>query len=267
MHAQSISQKQAWLLATRPKTLPAAIAPVLVGTSLALADNAFAPLPALAALLGALCLQIGVNLANDYFDYVKGIDTSERKGPLRVTQSGLISPQRVRAAMLLTFALAALVGIYLIAIGGWPILAIGTASILAALAYSGGPFPLASHGLGELFVFIFFGLTAVCGTYFVQAMTLTLLTVVVAIPVGLLITAILVVNNLRDIDTDRKTGKRTLAVMLGQRGTRIEFVALLTIAFLIPTILWLTGTLTVWVLLPLLTLPLAVSLSRKIYSS
>jgi 1,4-dihydroxy-2-naphthoate octaprenyltransferase len=157
------------MLAARPKTLPAAVSPVIVGTALAIRDGV-QPLPALAAMLGALLLQIGVNLANDYFDYVKGVDTHERIGPVRVTQSGLIPPHRVRLAMILVFALSALIGIYLIVVGGVPILAIGIASILSALAYSGGPFPLASHGLGDLFVFIFFGLCAVCGTYWVQAL-------------------------------------------------------------------------------------------------
>ncbi len=256
----TLSQRQAWLLAARPRTLPAAVAPVLVGVALALADGVFAPLPALAALLGALLLQVGVNLANDYFDYVKGVDMAGRKGPLRVTHSGLIAPERVRLGMGVIFGLAVLVGLYLVVVGGWPVLAIGLASILAALAYSGGPFPLASHGLGDLFVFIFFGLVAVCGTYYVQAQALTALAVLVAVPVGLLITAILVVNNLRDIDTDRRAGKRTLAVILGERGARVEFVALLAAAYALPPGLWLAGMLSAWALLPWLTIPLAVRL-------
>jgi 1,4-dihydroxy-2-naphthoate polyprenyltransferase len=260
-----ITKQQAWLMATRPKTLPAALAPVVVGTSLAFRDGAFRPLPALAALLGALLLQIGVNLANDYFDYVKGVDQPDRKGPIRVTQAGLIAPEQVRNAMIITLILAALIGIYLIWVGGWPILAIGVASILAALAYSGGPFPLASHGMGDLFVFIFFGLCAVCGTYYVQALTLTPLVVLCAAPTGLLITAILVVNNLRDIDSDRRAGKRTLAVILGETGARIEYAVLSAIAYLIPLVLLLMGAFSLWVLLPLLTLPLGVYLVRKVY--
>lgn len=260
----ALSERQAWLLAARPRTLPAAVAPVLVGVALALADGVFAPMPALAALLGALLLQVGVNLANDYFDFVKGVDMAGRKGPLRVTHSGLIAPERVRLGMGITFGLAALVGLYLIAVGGWPVLAIGLASILAALAYSGGPFPLASHGLGDLFVFIFFGLVAVCGTYYVQAQALTALAVLVAVPVGLLITAILVVNNLRDIDTDRQAGKRTLAVMLGERGARLEYAALLAGAYAMPPGLWLLGPLSAWALLPWLTIPLAVRLAADL---
>ena len=260
----SISQLHAWLLAIRPKTLPAAVAPVAVGTAMAYSDNFFAALPACAALMGSLLLQIGVNLANDYFDFKKGIDDVKRLGPVRVTQSGLISPEKVKAGMLVTFFLAALTGIYLIMVGGLPILTVGIASILSALAYSGGPYPLASHGLGDLFVFIFFGLVAVCGTYYVQALTLTPLVVLASVPVGLLITAILVVNNLRDIQTDRKVGKRTLAVILGVTGSRIEYVLLLANSYLILLSLWLTGPFSPWIFLPLLSLFPAVKTSRMI---
>ncbi|HOA23147.1 MAG TPA: 1,4-dihydroxy-2-naphthoate polyprenyltransferase [Aggregatilineales bacterium] len=259
-----ISGWQAWLLAARPKTLPAAVAPVLVGTAVALHDNAFRALPALAAMLGALLLQIGVNIANDYFDYVRGVDQPDRTGPTRVTQSGLIAPARVRLGMVVVFGLAVLVGVYLVIAAGWPVLVIGIASILAALAYSAGPFPLASHGLGDLFVFIFFGLVAVVGTYYVQAQQVTTLAVLAAIPPGLLITAILVVNNLRDIATDRRAGKHTLAVLLGERGTQVEFGVLLALAYLTPLVLWLGGWLGAWALIPWLTLPLAVILVREI---
>lgn len=252
-----ISRQQAWLLATRPKTLPAALAPVLVGTSLAIHDDVFRPLPALAALLGALLLQIAVNLANDYFDFKKGVDQPDRKGPIRVTQAGLIPPEQVRGAMILTLILSALIGVYLIIVGGMPILIIGVASILSTLAYSGGPFPLASNGLGDLFVFIFFGLCAVCGTYWVQALSLPLLVIAAAVPPGLLITAILVVNNLRDIDNDRRAGKRTLAVILGEPGARAEYVILFVIAYLVPAMMMAWGYLKFWALAPLLTMPMA----------
>ena len=208
-------------MAVRHKTLPAALAPVLVGIALALSDKVFALLPALAAMGGALLLQIGVNLANDYFDFKKGIDSVDRLGPIRVTQTGLISPKQVMVGIVVTFGCSLLVGFYLVMVGGWPILFAGTASILSALAYSGGPCPLASLGLGDLFVFVFFGLVAVCGTYYVQALTLTWLVMGAAVPVGFLITAILVVNNLRDIEGDAKTGKRTLAVRLGVKGSRM----------------------------------------------
>ena len=260
-----ISPLRAWIIAARPRTLPAAVAPVVVGTALAVSEGAFSPLPALAALLGALLLQIGVNLANDYFDYVKGIDTGERLGPTRVAASGLIPLPRLRVGMILTFALAALAGVYLIRVAGWPILLIGLASILAALAYSGGPFPLASHGLGDLFVFVFFGLVAVGGTYYVQTLTFRPSVLVVATPVGTLITAILVVNNLRDIETDRRAGKHTLAVILGPRLARLEYVLLLAVAHLVPPVLWLIGEASPPILLPWLTLPLAVRLVRSLY--
>lgn len=261
---QALSTFNKWWLAVRPKTLPAAVAPVVVGTALAVSDNSFRHFPALAALFGALLLQIGVNLANDYFDYMKGIDTPERLGPIRVTQSGLIPANNVRTAMLITLGLGSLVGVYLIGIGGWPVLIIGAASILSAFGYSGGPFPLASHGLGDLFVFVFFGLVAVCGTYYVQALGIKPIVVLASIPVGLLITAILVVNNLRDIETDRKTGKRTLAVMLGRRGTVIEYVLLLVGAYTLPSVIWLMGFVSGWGLLPFLSIPMAFFITRGV---
>jgi len=247
----------AWILATRPKTLPAALAPVMVGSAMAFAHKSFAFLPAFAAMAVALLLQIGVNLANDYFDCIKGIDSEDRLGPVRVTQGGLIPPVLVKTAMNFTFILAALPGFYLIYIGGWPVVFIGAASILAALGYSGGPYPLASNALGDLFVFFFFGLVAVCGTYYVQTLKLTATVLFMGADVGLLITAILVVNNLRDISTDSKTGKRTLAVLLGTRGTKIEYSLLLTGAYCGPVALWLWGIFPIWILLPLVSAPFA----------
>jgi 1,4-dihydroxy-2-naphthoate octaprenyltransferase len=262
-----VSSWHAWLLAIRPKTLPAAVAPVLVGIALAQADGAFSLVPALAALAGALLIQIGTNLANDYFDYVKGVDTTERKGPMRVAASGLVSLTQLRIAMGFTFALAALVGLYLVAVGGWPILVLGLASIASALAYSGGPFPIGYHGLGDLFVFLFFGLGAVCGTYYVQAHSITAKTVVASVSVGTLTVAILVVNNLRDIGTDRRSGKRTLAVMLGPAATRLEYALLLVAAYVTLPLFWLVGWSSAWVLLPCLTLPLAARLLLTMYQT
>jgi 1,4-dihydroxy-2-naphthoate octaprenyltransferase len=253
----SITPVSAWLLATRPKTLPAAVAPVVVGCAMAYGHQDFGFWPAMACLAVALLLQIGVNLANDYFDFTKGIDTEERLGPVRVTQSGLVPPGRVKLAMTMVFVLSLLPGFYLISIGGWPVVAIGAASIIAALAYSGGPFPLASHGLGDLFVFIFFGLVAVCGTYYVQAFQLTPMVLLMGVVVGLMITAILVVNNLRDIKTDRHTGKRTLAVIIGKQKTQWEYAFLLAGAYAVPAFLWIGGFASAWLLLPLATLPLA----------
>jgi 1,4-dihydroxy-2-naphthoate octaprenyltransferase len=260
-----MSAWRAWVLAIRPKTLPAAIAPVLVGTALAWADGILVPLAAVAVLICALLIQIGTNLANDYFDYVKGVDNAERKGPTRVAQSGLIPLTQLRIGILGTFALAALLGLYLIVLGGWPILAIGIASLISALAYTGGPFPIGYHGLGDLFVFLFFGFAAVCGTYYVQALHLTAPVFVAAAAVGALTTTILVVNNLRDIDTDRKTGKRTLAVMIGPQATRLEYVLLLALAYTVPALFWLLGWSSAWSLLPLLTIPLALRLVHSIY--
>ena len=254
-------------MASRPKTLPAALAPVLVGMALAYADGGFRWLPALAAAAGALLLQIGANFANDYFDFFKGADTHERLGPTRVTASGLIGPGALRWGMVVVFGLAALVGLYLIYVGGWPILAIGVASILGALLYTGGPFPFGYHGLGDLFVFIFFGLVAVGGTYYVQTLTITPLVLLAATPVGALITNILVVNNYRDIETDAKAGKRTLAVMMGRRGARMEYLLLLIVAYLVPLWLWLGFGWSAWVMLPWLTLPLAVPLTRAVFTS
>ena len=257
----------AWLLATRPRTLPAAIAPVVLGTAMAIADKRFAWLAAAAAFSVALLMQIGVNLANDYFDYLKGIDTEERLGPPRAAQSGLIPPKQLRGGVTLIFVLSLIPGFYLLAVGGWPVLFIGLACIGAALAYSGGPFPLASHGLGDIFVFIFFGLVAVCGTYYVQALRLTPMVWLMGAIEGLLITAILVVNNLRDIQTDRQSGKRTLAVIIGDRASKLEYLLLLGIAYAIPIILWLSGHGSAWLILPLFSLPLAVSQVRFIWKS
>lgn len=262
-----ISQTRAWLMATRPKTLPAAMSPVVVGLALALADGVFSPGPALAALAGALLLQIGANLANDYFDYVKGADVAGRKGPTRVAASGLIALPRLRLGMILVFAAAALVGLTLVFSGGWPILLVGIAAMLSALAYTAGPYPLGYHGLGDLFVFLFFGLVAVCGTYFVQAQMLTAQVVAAAVPVGALTVAILVVNNLRDIETDAQTGKRTLAVRLGPQGARLEYGLLLAIAYAGTVLFWLANWSSAWVLLPWLTLPLGGRLVRVLHST
>jgi 1,4-dihydroxy-2-naphthoate octaprenyltransferase len=258
------SSLKIWLLAARPKTLPAAAAPVVVGTSVAINEGVFHPGPALAALLGALLLQIGSNLANDVFDYKKGADTTKRLGPMRVTQAGLLTPTQVLVGMWTVFGLAALIGLYLIWVGGWPVVVIGLASIAAAVAYTGGPFPLGYYGLGDLFVFIFFGLVAVCGSYYVQAGTISWLAVWSAVPVGVLVVNILVVNNLRDIDTDRAAGKKTLAVRLGSRGVQSEYLLLLALAYLVPLLLWLLGKTSPWVMLAWLSLPAAYRPTRLV---
>ncbi|MGE0158036.1 MAG: 1,4-dihydroxy-2-naphthoate polyprenyltransferase [Gemmatimonadales bacterium] len=223
-----------WVLAARPKTLVAAAAPVLVGAGLAQHHGAFAALPILAALVGALLIQIGTNLANDYYDFVRGADTHERIGPVRVTQAGLVAPDVVRRAMVLVLASALVPGAYLVAVAGWPIVWIGLVSIACAVLYTGGPAPLAYHGLGDLFVFVFFGLVAVGGTYYVQAGAWPIDAWLAGTGVGALSTAVLVVNNLRDIGTDAAAGKRTLAVRIGRTGTRVEYALLLMVAALVP---------------------------------
>ncbi|OEU49788.1 MAG: hypothetical protein BA866_01835 [Desulfobulbaceae bacterium S5133MH15] len=263
MQNQFQSKLSLWVQAARPKTLPAAVAPVAVGSAVAFADGKFAFWPALACLICAIVLQVAVNFANDYFDFKSNVDSEERLGPVRVTQSGLIPPVEVKRAMILSLFFAGLLFCYLVSVGGMGIMLIGGASILAALAYSGGPYPLASHGLGELFVFIFFGLVAVCGTYFIQAGELNRMAVFAAVPPGLLITAIMVVNNLRDRETDQKAGKNTLAVILGYKWTVREYMLLLAVSYLIPVVMAF-GDKSVAICLPLLTLPYGLSLVREI---
>ena len=256
-----------WLLAARPATLPAAIVPVLVGSAVGAAQGQFRLATFVAVLVAATLIQIGTNLANDYFDFRKGADTGTRLGPVRVTQSGLLAPRTVWLASLLTFGLAAVVGLYLAVVGGWPIVAIGVLSIAAGILYTGGPWPLGYHGLGDVFVFVFFGVVAVCGTAYLYTHLVGVDTFWVSVPVALLVTAILVVNNLRDIDTDRTVGKRTLAVRLGQRRTRVEYVALIAGAFVVQLGRWLAGSASIWFWLPWLTLPLAIRLVRLVWTA
>jgi 1,4-dihydroxy-2-naphthoate octaprenyltransferase len=226
----------AWLLSVRPRTLSAAATPVFVGTGLAAAAGTFRLAPAAAALIGALFIQIGTNLANDYYDFVRGGDTEDRVGPVRVTQAGLIAPRQVWWGMVVALVAALVVGVYLVSVGGWPIVWIGLASLVCAVAYTGGPFPLAYHGLGDVFVFFFFGLVAVGGTYWVQALDLPQEVLVAGAGVGALNTAILVANNVRDLDTDAVAGKRTLAVRLGRTASRTEYVLLMVVGFMVPVL-------------------------------
>ena len=248
-----------WMLAARPQTLPAAIVPVLVGTAAAYAGGAWRPAAAAAALVSALFLQIGTNIANDLFDFQRGADTAERTGPVRVTQAGLLTPAEVRRGMWLSFALAFAVGLYLVYVGGWPILAIGLASIACGLWYTAGPYPLAYHGLGDVFAFVFFGIVAVNGTYFVHTGSLAPVAFWASLPVAALVTAILVVNNYRDLETDRRANKRTLAVRLGRRATQVQYLLLLVTAYLVPAYLWLVQGYA-WGWLPLCSAPLAARL-------
>ena len=237
-----------WLLAARPKTLTAAVVPVVVGTGLAMGEGMAVLWPALAALAGAMLIQIGTNLTNDYYDFRKGADTHERVGPTRVTQSGLIAPQTVLAAGAACFTLAVAVGISLVARGGWPFVVIGLASVLAGWAYTGGPYPLGYHGLGDLFVMVFFGLVAVPGTFYAQALRLVPAVWPAAVAVGATGTMILVVNNLRDVETDARAGKHTLVVRFGRGFGRAEYVALLLLALAMPVAMVALG----WARLPVL---------------
>ena len=251
-----------WLMAARPRTLPAAVAPVLVGTSLAGFVHVFHPLRFVAALLGALFIQVGTNLSNDYSDARRGADAEDRLGPVRVTAGGLVPPRQVLIATYVSFGLAVLFGIYLIVVAGWQLLIVGAASILAGVGYTGGPRPYGYEGLGEVFVFLFFGVVAVAGSYFVQVKSLDWEAFALAVPVGLLAAGILVVNNVRDIDSDRRAGKRTLAVKLGRERTRSMHAAGIYLAYVAVPVTWVFGPTTAWVMLPWLTLPLAAAVVR-----
>jgi 1,4-dihydroxy-2-naphthoate polyprenyltransferase len=260
-----MSRPRAWLVAIRPGTLPAAVGPVLVGLGVAIGLGTFEPMPALAALAVALLLQIASNVGNDLSDHRAGVDTEERLGPLRAAAGGLLDEREMLTGLLVILGLAGLVGLYLVWVGGATILVLGVAAVVSALAYSGGPWPYGYHGLGEVFVFAFFGLVAVAGTTYLQTLAWEPLAFAAAVPVGLLITAILVVNNLRDIDTDARTGKRTLAVRLGPRGAMAEYDLLVGIAYLVPLALVVVGV-SPAVLLPLLSLPLGVPLLRVVHA-
>ncbi|MBJ7451579.1 MAG: 1,4-dihydroxy-2-naphthoate polyprenyltransferase [Blastococcus sp.] len=249
-----------WLAGARPRTLPAALAPVLVGTGAAAALDGFRLSTALLALVVALALQVAVNYANDYSDGTRGTD-ADRVGPMRLVGSGAASPRAVLVAAMLSFAVAAVAGLVLAALTSWWLVAVGAVCILAAWTYTGGPIPYGYRALGEVFVFVFFGLVAVVGTTYVQTRTLPGLAFAVAVPIGLLIVAILVVNNLRDIDGDALVGKRTLAVLLGERGTRWAFAGLFGVALLVVVAV---GVVRPWVLITLLAVPLGVPPLRTV---
>jgi 1,4-dihydroxy-2-naphthoate octaprenyltransferase len=253
-----------WFMAARPRTLPAAVAPVLVGTALAGQAGVFHPLTFIATLVGAIFIQVGTNLSNDYSDARRGADTEDRLGPVRVTAGGLVPPRQVLRATWVSFGVAVLVGIYLVAVAGWELLLVGGASILAGVLYTGGPRPYGYEGLGELFVFAFFGIVAVTGSYFVQVKELPWEAFVLAVPVGLLAAAILMVNNIRDLETDRRAGKRTLAVRLGRHRARRLYALMVYVAFFLAPLPWVLGSLSAWLLLPWLAMPLAVPLVRTV---
>ena len=254
-----------WILASRLKTLPAAISPVIVGVSLAIHDSEFHLFTAFMTLLAAILIQIGANFANDVYDFLKGSDREDRLGPIRATQSGLISPENMKKGMWLVFTLAICVGFYLASIGGWPIVWIGLISIASGIAYTGGPYPLGYHGWGDVFVFVFFGIIAVPGTYYLQSGFVSYDSILFGIPLGALSTAILIVNNLRDADTDIKSGKRTLAVRYGKTFVKIEYIIMMMVAFVIPIyILQFWDELSLYIILFLL--PISVRLIQSLYN-
>jgi 1,4-dihydroxy-2-naphthoate polyprenyltransferase len=254
-----------WVMAARLRTLPAAVAPVLVGTALAGTEDRFRVGAFIAALLGAIFIQVGTNLSNDYSDARRGADTEDRLGPVRVTAGGLVPPRQVLMATYITFGLAVVCGAYLVYVAGPLLLAIGAASILAGVLYTGGPRPYGYEGLGEVFVFLFFGVAAVAGSYFAQSEQWDWEAFVLSVPVGLLASAVLVVNNVRDMETDRRAGKRTLAVRLGRERTRMLYAVMVLVPFPVVLIPWLAGSLDAWVLLSWLVLPIALRLIKTIH--
>ena len=265
--SSQISYLRRWVLAARPRTLPAAVAPVLIGCGVAVGAHGFQLGPAAAALAIALLLQVGANLVNDVGDFQQGTDTSERLGPLRVTQAGLLTPRQVWLGSVVVFGAAGLLGIYLALESSLVVLAVGAACILGAVIYTSGPFPLSRIGLGEVFVFLFFGIVAVCGTAYVQLHSVPLEAVLGGCAAGVLIVNILVVNNVRDLHTDRKAGRKNIPVKFGRQAGEIEFLIMQAAAFLIPTGAWLTRTGSAWVMLSWLSLPLAVGLARRFHAT
>jgi 1,4-dihydroxy-2-naphthoate octaprenyltransferase len=261
-----IGKIRSWIIASRPRTLPAAVVPVLVGSAAASSDNKFILLYASIALICSLLIQIGTNFTNDLYDYLKGADNEKRKGPLRVIVNGLISVTEMKMGITIVFLTAFALGLYLVYTGGYIVLVIGIASIIAGIAYTAGPYPLAYNGLGDFFVFMFFGVVGTVGTYFVQAHALSYLPFLCSIPVGALVTNILVVNNYRDIDEDRVANKYTLAVKFGRVFTRYQFIFFLLISFIMPLILYFGFDFSFWIFLPYLTIPIAFRLIKMLYS-
>lgn len=255
---------QRWMLAIRPKTLPAAAAPVILGWGIASTTGIFKWGPALAAMVCSLMIQIGTNLVNDVVDFSKGADTDERTGPTRVTQTGLLTPRQVWQGVWVTFGIAALAGAYITWQTGWIVLLIGLASFLAGIAYTAGPYPLAYNGLGDVFVLIFFGFVAVCGTVFVTSGSLPPTAWFGGAAIGALTVNILVVNNIRDIDSDRQAGRHNIAIVFGRKTAAWEYGIMLVFTYAVPLILVCKSLAAYWVLLPLLSLPRGVSLWQVI---
>jgi 1,4-dihydroxy-2-naphthoate octaprenyltransferase len=261
------SRLSVWIMASRPKTLWAGIAPVIIGTVMAYDAGGFHPWSALAALFGALMIQVGTNFANDYSDHARGTDRVDRIGPVRVTQAGLVPPETMKKATIVVFSLAFLAGIYLAYRGGWPVVIIGLASIAFGILYTAGPAPIGYIGLADLFVLIFFGPVATGGTYYVQTLSINWIVIVAGLSPGLFSVAILTVNNLRDMATDHISGKRTLAVRLGRRFARIEYASAIVIASILPLILMVRPDETYWPILTLLVLPVARPTIKQVFST
>ncbi|MBP7148567.1 MAG: 1,4-dihydroxy-2-naphthoate polyprenyltransferase [Acidobacteria bacterium] len=259
-----MNRARALVVAARLRTLPAAASPVIVGLAIAWAAGQFRVLPAVATMLFSLLIQVGTNYTNDVLDFERGTDTADRVGPLRVTQAGLLTPRAVKLAAAGAFGAAALIAVYLAFVGGWPVVAIGVVSIACGVAYTGGPWPLAHHGLADLFVMAFFGFVAVCGTVFIQLGHIPPLAWACSLPIGALATAILVVNNTRDLATDRIAGRRTVPVVLGRRAGVVEYAALLAAAYATPAAIVAAGLAGPWTLLTLVTLPWGVGLARTL---
>ncbi len=262
----NLSGVKLWIVASRPKTLPAAVAPVLVGTAVAVREGVFKPLPAFLALIVSLLIQIGTNFVNDYGDYKKGTDKKDRVGPQRFLTLGIITPAQMKKAIVVTFVAAFVAGLYLVRLGGLPALAVGVLSILAGIAYTAGPFPLAYNGLGDIFVLVFFGFVATAGTYYVQALTVSPLVLWASLPVGLLITNILVVNNYRDADDDKRANKKTLAVIFGKSFARAQYAFSLALAYLTLAYLYFNYDFSCGIFLPILLLPFGIKLTKEIFT-
>ncbi|MCX7611887.1 MAG: 1,4-dihydroxy-2-naphthoate polyprenyltransferase [Ignavibacterium sp.] len=261
----SFNKLNYWILASRPKTLAAAIVPVMVGSALAIKQGKFFFSYSLIALLCSILIQIGTNFTNDLFDYLKGADTKKRKGPLRVISAGLISVKEMKLGIIIVYVLTFILGLYLVFSTDIVILIIGILSIVAGILYTAGPYPLAYNGLGDLFVFIFFGIIGTMGTYYLHHQEFTILSFLSSIPVGALITNILIVNNYRDIEEDKLSGKKTLAVKFGKKFSRLEYIFFLSISLLIPVVFYLLFDFNYAILLPILSIPISIKLINMIF--
>lgn len=263
---KNITKFDAWILASRPKTLLAALVPVIIGTSIAIYSGKENFLAALIALICSVLIQVGTNFVNDLYDFLSGADNEERKGPVRVLASNLITTKEMKTAIIIVFIVTFILGLYLVHISTYITLLIGLLSIFAGIAYTAGPYPLAYNGLGDVFVFLFFGVIGTVGTYYVQAVEVTPLAFWASIPVGALITNILVVNNYRDIEEDRTVGKNTLSVKMGKKFTRYQYLVFVVLSYLVLFVVYFTFKRSIYIFLPFLTIPMAVKLIKMIFT-